>query len=52
MHLDRPENLAHVVERLQQEMQEMREQLQLLESAVRGILIGNAFTELGQRREP
>jgi hypothetical protein len=51
MHLDRPENWVHVVERLQQEMQEMREQIQLLESAVHGILIGNAFTELGQRRE-
>jgi len=52
MHLDRPEILAQVVERLQQEMREMREQLQLLENTVRGIVIGNAVAELGLRRAP
>jgi cell division protein ZapA (FtsZ GTPase activity inhibitor) len=52
MHLDRPEILAQVVERLQQEMREMREQLQLLENTLRGIVIGNAVAELGLRRAP
>jgi hypothetical protein len=45
INVDRPEDLEHVVERLQQEMREMREQIALLESAVRGILIQNALPE-------
>ena len=50
INVDRSEDLEHVVERLQQEMREMREQIALLESAVRGILIQNALPEQWERR--
>jgi len=50
INIDRPENLVHVVECLQQEMREMREQIETLENAVRGILIQNAIPAQWQSR--
>ena len=44
------QNLVHVVERLQQEITEMREQIETLENAVRGILIQNAMPPQWQSR--
>ena len=44
INIDRPENLVHVVERLQQEMREMKEHIETLEKAVRGIARAVALT--------
>jgi predicted RND superfamily exporter protein len=43
INIDRP-NLVHVVERLQQEMREMKEHVETLEQAVRGIARAVALT--------
>ena len=49
INIDRP-NLVHVVECLQQEMSEMKEQIETLENVVRGILIQNAIPAQRQSR--
>ena len=49
INVDRP-NLVHVVERLQQEITEMREQIETLENAVRRSLIQNAIPAQWQSR--
>jgi cell division protein ZapA (FtsZ GTPase activity inhibitor) len=50
INIDRPENLVHVVERLQQEMRELREQIETLENAACGILTQNALPAQWQSR--
>jgi hypothetical protein len=49
INIDRP-NLVHVVERLQQDITEIREQIETLENAVRRILIQNAIPAQWQSR--